>query len=195
MPTPERTTLPAIVDAARALLERGGPAQVTMQAVADRVGVRAPSLYKRVRDRDEVLRLVAEAAASDLSARFAETDGSLAALAATYRAFAHDGPESFRLLLASDAAAALAEVADPIVRATAELVGEERALDAARLVTAWATGFLTMELAGAFRLGGDLDEAFAYGLDVITTSLEGHAGRSPSGHAGFPGQVFPAHGS
>jgi hypothetical protein len=52
------------------------------------------------------------------------------------------------------------------------LVGDEHALDAARLFTAWATGFLHMELAGAFRLGGDVDDAFDYGLRRIIAGLE-----------------------
>ena len=39
------------------------------------------------------------------------------------------------------------------------------------LFTAWATGFLQMELAGAFRLGGDVDEAFDYGLDRLIHGL------------------------
>ena len=39
-------------------------------------------------------------------------------------------------------------------------------------MTAWATGFLTMELAGAFRLGGDLDEAYAFGLETIVAGLD-----------------------
>ncbi|MDF2575814.1 MAG: TetR family transcriptional regulator, partial [Agromyces sp.] len=47
MPTPERTTLAEIVRAGRDQLESGGPDGLTMQAVALRVGVRAPSLYKR----------------------------------------------------------------------------------------------------------------------------------------------------
>lgn len=166
MPTPERTTLPAIVTSARELLEERGAAGVTMQAVAERVGVRAPSLYKRVRDRDELLRLVAEDAASDLSRRFAATDGTITELAHAYRAFARAHPMSFRLLLDSDAAAgAFRDVADPIIAATSSL-------EAARLVTAWATGFLSMELAGAFRLGGDLDEAYAFGLDTIIAGLD-----------------------
>ncbi|NYF15625.1 AcrR family transcriptional regulator [Microbacterium sp. AK009] len=166
MPTPERTTLPAIVASARELLEQSGAAGVTMQAVAERVGVRAPSLYKRVRDRDELLRLVAEDAASDLSHRFAATGGTVTELAHAYRAFAHANPKSFRLLLDSDAAAgAFRDVAGPILDAT-------KSLEAARLVTAWATGFLTMELAGAFRLGGDLDEAYAFGLDTIVAGLD-----------------------
>ena len=48
------TTLEAIVAAGRELLEEGGVGAVTMLEVAYRVGVRAPSLYKRVRDRDQL---------------------------------------------------------------------------------------------------------------------------------------------
>ncbi|TVT52064.1 helix-turn-helix transcriptional regulator, partial [Amycolatopsis rhizosphaerae] len=66
MPTPERTSQEEIVKAARDILERHGPAQLTMQAVAERVGVRAPSLYKRVRNRDDLVRLVTEATVRDL---------------------------------------------------------------------------------------------------------------------------------
>ncbi len=69
MPTPERTSLEEIVEAAARLLEEGGPGAVTMQAVAQAVGVKAPSLYKRVRDREALLGLVGAAAADDLTAR------------------------------------------------------------------------------------------------------------------------------
>ncbi|WP_159606577.1 TetR/AcrR family transcriptional regulator, partial [Agromyces humi] len=69
MPTPDRTSLEAIVEAGRALLEADGLDGLTMQAVADRVGVRAPSLYKRVRNRDALVARIAEATLQDLSAR------------------------------------------------------------------------------------------------------------------------------
>ena len=39
------------------------------------------------------------------------------------------------------------------------------------MFTAWANGFISMELAGAFNLGGDLDEAFAFGIDRLTAAL------------------------
>lgn len=173
MPTPERTSLAAIVAAARELLEAGGPTAVTMQAVAARVGVRAPSLYKRVRDRDALLALVAEATADDLTARFAASGSSLAALGRAYREFAHEHPEGFRLLFAGDAAADRMGLAvQPVLQAAREAVGGEHALDAARLLTAWATGFVSMELAGAFRMGGDIDQAFEYGLERIIAAID-----------------------
>ncbi|MCR2812842.1 TetR/AcrR family transcriptional regulator [Microbacterium sp. zg.Y1090] len=172
MPAPERTTLPAIVAAARDLLEEGGTARVSMQAVAERVGVRAPSLYKRVRDRDALMRLVVEATVADLGSHLAASDGTLAGLARAYRAFGHARPEAFRLMYASSPdQLSLERASEPVLRAAHAAVGDERALDAARLLTAWATGFVSMELAGAFRLGGDIDAAFDYGLDRLDAAL------------------------
>ena len=50
-------------------------------------------------------------------------------------------------------------------------MGVEHALEGARLVVAWAHGFVSMELAGAFRLGGDVDEAFAFGVERLAVAL------------------------
>jgi hypothetical protein len=61
----------------------------------------------------------------------------------------------------------------PLLTLAERLVGPDRALDAARLLTAFVHGFVSMELAGAFRLGGDIDEAFRYGVDVLVDALTG----------------------
>ena len=63
------------------------------------------------------------------------------------------------------------------------LVGIERALEAARLLTAFVHGFVSMEIAGAFRLGGDVDRAFRYSLDAIIAGLQATAEGGP-GRAG-----------
>ena len=172
MPTPDRTSLAQIVAAGTEILEAEGPSGLTMRAVADRVGVRAPSLYKRVRDRDALLSLVATAAVDELGDRLAATDGTLAGIARAYRAFARERPEGFRLFLStSPDADSLARASAFVLRAADDLVGSAEALEAARLVTAWATGFSTMELAGAFRLQGDLEKAFEFGLARLTRAL------------------------
>lgn len=171
MPTPERTSLDAIVAAGRDILEFGGTVGLTMHAVAERVGVKAPSLYKRVKDRGAMQCLVADATVDDLASRLDVVDG-LPALARTFRAFAHERPEGFRLIFSGAASLdAIARASAPVLRAAGELAGEDDALAAARLVTAWATGFVTMELAGAFQLGGDVDRAFEFGLDRLSRAL------------------------
>ncbi|NED90215.1 TetR family transcriptional regulator, partial [Streptomyces sp. SID11233] len=82
-------------------------------------------------------------------------------------------PEAFRLVMHSTHAPrpALARAAQPLIDATAVLTGPEESLEAARFVTAWLTGFISMELSGSFRLGGDVDRAFAYGLEALYEGL------------------------
>jgi AcrR family transcriptional regulator len=183
MPTPSRTSLDAIVAAARALVTSGGVDALTMQAVAEKVGVRAPSLYKRVRDRSALLRLVVEDAlgelgeAMDRAAASGDPRTDLRALAMEFRSFAHAQPNLFGLLFvnAADAAAPdldlLARASSPVIRTAERLAGPDDALPAARTITAWAVGFVQMELSGAFQLGGDVQEAFDYGIDRLAVAL------------------------
>ncbi|MET8557319.1 WHG domain-containing protein [Streptomyces sp. NPDC004959] len=175
MPSPEKTSRAVIVTAGRELLESEGPDGLTMQKVATRVGVRAPSLYKHVANRAALLDAVAEATVEDLTGRIARTDGTLPAIARCYRAFSTAHPEAFRLVMHSAHAprAALSRAAQPLIDAARALVGEDESLDAARFVTAWLTGFLAMELSGSFRLGGDVDRAFTYGLEAMRRGLTG----------------------
>lgn len=172
MPTPDRTSLDEIVATGRALIETGGPARLTMQAVANRVGVKAPSLYKRVRDREALLQLVAQATADDLAQRLEASDRTLYGLAHAYRGFAKEHPEGFRLMFATEGSVqSLERITATVLQLGRELVGEDEALEAARLITAWATGFIDMELAGAFRLGGDVDRAFEFALARLAVGL------------------------
>ncbi|HLR83658.1 MAG TPA: WHG domain-containing protein [Nocardioidaceae bacterium] len=172
MPAPSRTSIAEIVSAGRDLLESGGPAALTMQKVAQKVGVRAPSLYKHVRDREALLSAVSAATIDDLAECFAGSEESLDSLFRAYRAFAHRWPEGFRLMFSPGAPLdSLERASEPVLAAARDLAGAE-ALEAARLMTAWATGFIHMELAGAFRLGGDVDHAFEYGLEHLRAGLE-----------------------
>jgi AcrR family transcriptional regulator len=184
-PTPARTSSHAILAAARAVLEDDGLDGLTMQAVAARVGVRAPSLYKHVVDRAALIRGVADAVVADLedalaiSRPSAEPGDDLRAIARRYRAFVRANPAGYGLLFADLPAGAapdpgrLALLARPILETVARVVGESDALPAARTFVAWAHGFTSMERAGAFRLGGDIDAAYAAGVDVILRGISG----------------------
>ncbi|MGW9167985.1 TetR/AcrR family transcriptional regulator [Agromyces sp. NPDC055658] len=182
MPAPDRTSLEEIIAAGRTVVESAGLDGLTMQAVADRVGVRAPSLYKRVRNRGALVALVAEATVHDLAARLdsaAPSGGDarrgLVGLARELRTFAHECPVAFGLVFAPGGGGVsqgvLTAASAPVLRVATALVGESDALPAARTITAWANGFVTMELAGAFRLGGDVDRAFDYGVERLAEAL------------------------
>lgn len=188
MPTPARTSLPQIVAAGREALARDGLDGLTMAQVAERVGVRAPSLYKRVRGRSDLVRLVAQDVLAELrtvldeAARTGDPAADLRALAVAFRDFARRDPNAHGLVflplpdgVAPDPAL-VAAAAAPVLRVAAALAGPDHALDAARTITAWASGFLRMELAGGFQLGGDVDEAFAFGVELLSRGLASPTG-------------------
>jgi hypothetical protein len=58
-----------------------------------------------------------------------------------------------------------------ILRFATELAGEEHGLEAARTFTAWAAGFVSMELNGNFKLGGDVDRAWRFGVARIIAAV------------------------
>jgi AcrR family transcriptional regulator len=176
MPTPDRTSLDAILLAARELLEADGPAGLTMAAIAARVGVRAPSLYKRVENREALLRSVAEATLTDLAERL-DGAGSAREVLDAFRAFGHERPAAFQLVMTPGPGVPTARrefgaaASAAALRVGEELVGPTHALDAARTLTAWVAGFVIMELNGGFQLGGDVDEAWDFGAGRVLAAL------------------------
>jgi AcrR family transcriptional regulator len=186
-PARARTSREAILAASRELLESGGLDAVTMVAVARRIGIRPPSLYKWFPDRGALVAAIAASASDELGRRLAavsdEVDAAsgIRSMAVAYRSFAHAHPRAYGLLFmdlptgsqlsAEDSARASA----PLLALTRRLAGQEHGLEAARLVTAFAHGFVSMELNGAFRLGGDVDAAFGFGVDVLVGALASRA--------------------
>lgn len=154
-----------------------------MQGVARAVGVRAPSLYKHVDSRGALIKLITESVVGDLgrvlegSVNGEDPGQDLHALARAFRAFARRHPESYRLIFAPMPEKSVPDTevlmagSDAVLRTAEALAGNENALEAARLVTAWIYGFMTMELAGVFRIEGDLDEAFEFAVSRLSTAL------------------------
>ncbi len=183
MPTPSRTSLVEIVAAGRELFESEGLPGLTMKRVAEKVGVRAPSLYKHVANRGDLVRLIAEDVVTELHDRLDTAVGGedprsdVNAMAHTFRSFVHENPAAYQLIFQPlpeewrpnpDLLAAATSI---VIHTASRLVGEDRALEAARTITSWAHGFVSMELAGVFRMGGDIDRAFDFGVERLTQAL------------------------
>ena len=164
-----------IVDAARDLLEQHGRDALTMRRVADRIGIRAPSLYKHFPDKAAVeIALIADGlgevatvleAAEERTKRTGAAE-SLADLATAYRSYALAHPHLYRLMterpLPRESLPAGLEdrAAAPLVRAT----GEEHL---ARATWAFAHGMVMLELAGRFPADADLDATWRIGVRAL----------------------------
>lgn len=96
---PLRTATPRarqIVEAARVLLERDGWDGVTMRDLADEVGMRAPSLYKHVANKDALKAVLVGVALAESGAALRPVV-DVAALLRDYRAVALAHPNLYRL--------------------------------------------------------------------------------------------------
>lgn len=181
MPAPARTSTEAVVAAGRAIIDRDGLAALTMLAVAEAVGVKGASLYKRVPGRDALVAMIAEQVTLELADEVEATlEGrdpieDLLAFAQAFRSFAHRNPATYPLLFDPHQGPVSPEVreraGEPVRRLAATFVGPDDELNAARMITAWAHGFCSMDLAGAFQLGGDVDEAWDYALRRLLVAL------------------------
>jgi AcrR family transcriptional regulator len=160
-----------IVAAAREILEAEGSAALTMRRVADRLGIRAPSLYKHLPDKGALEAAIISAGFEESAERFeaalAEGGEPLAALARAYREFARRHPHVYRLMterpLARERLLEGVEerAAAPLVRACG---GD---LDRARALWAFAHGMTILELNGRFPPDAELDAAWERGIEAF----------------------------
>jgi AcrR family transcriptional regulator len=92
---------PALIAAARALLDEGGPNSVGLREAARRVGVSPTATYRHFRDKDDLLASVAAEGFREFSAALAQAgcEGQpLSAMGAAYVDFALARPGMFRLM-------------------------------------------------------------------------------------------------
>jgi AcrR family transcriptional regulator len=159
-----------IVAAARELLEAEGPEGLSMRRVAERLGIRAPSIYKHLPDKQALQAAVISEGFDELAEVFERAvhgaDEPVAALARAYRAHATRHPHLYRLMTERplDRERLAAGVEERAARPLVEAAGDE---DAARALWAFAHGMAILELNARFPPGADLDAAWAKGVDAF----------------------------
>jgi AcrR family transcriptional regulator len=90
---------PALIAAARALLDEGGPEAVGLREAARRVGVSPTATYRHFRDKDDLLAAVAAEGFREFAAALAQSGReSFLAMGAAYVDFALARPGMFRLM-------------------------------------------------------------------------------------------------
>jgi AcrR family transcriptional regulator len=184
----------AVVAAALELVDAGGATgfeRLTLAAVAERVGVAVPSLYKHVAGLDALRTGVALEAV--LALRRVVTDeavgrsgaGALRAVARGIRSFANTHPGWYAAAQFAPAAGrddtvggdALSEAAASAVDAIAAVLRgfdlpTARTVDAVRLVRSAVHGFVVLEQGGGFGLPDDLDQSFDVVVDATVAGIE-----------------------
>ena len=183
MPRAGLTTL-RVTEEAEDVADEVGLTNLTLAAVAVRLGVRLPSLYKHVDGMDALQRLVAIRAKTELAAVLGQaavgkagTD-ALVAMSGACRAWAQAHPGRYAATVRAPepadaehtaASNAIISVAFAVL-AGYNLVGDD-AVDAVRALRATLHGFITLEQAGGFGLPADVDRSFDRLVAGLSTTL------------------------
>lgn len=173
-----------VVAAAAALIDAEGVDALTLTALAERLNVRAPSLYNHIAGLEGLRRELALMAMRDLGRTLGHAvmgrSGEAALIAAgnAYRAYAHAHPGLYALLqyVAPSAdeevqAAAYASVEVLLAVLAGYGLEGEPAIHAIRALRSALHGFVLLEMSGAFALDVEVGASFARMLALFTRGL------------------------
>lgn len=164
---------PVVVSAAADLADTVGFDRLTLAALAGRLGVRLPSLYKHIDSLDGLRRDVAVLAVTELGAAMGAAavgragSDALRSVAHAYRDYGRTHPGRYAATVRAPAAddvdhTAAAEAVLRVmlsVLAGYGLAGDD-AIDATRALRAALHGFVTLETGGGFGMPVDVDRSF-----------------------------------
>ncbi|HWQ11608.1 MAG TPA: WHG domain-containing protein [Roseiflexaceae bacterium] len=162
-----------VVMAAAELADAHGLEQLTLAQVAERLGVRLPSLYNHVAGMPGLRRELAHLGGRELAERLGRAaigkagDDAVLALARAYRAYVleHPGRYAATVRAPADDDLELQEIGRAIIGVALAVLepyglAREDALHAVRGLRSVVHGFATLELAGGFGMPLDRDESF-----------------------------------
>jgi len=182
-------TAAEVVRVAADIADETGFANVTLGLVAERLGVRAPSLYKHVDGLADLQHRIATLAmtelgdiASDAAAGLAGRD-ALAALASALRSYVTAHPGRYTATIGAE----FTGPDDPLLKAgtrVIELIGavlrgyridEALIVHAIRSVRCTLHGWAVLQAVNGFQWSGDLDVSFEALIDFMDSGLRGLA--------------------
>ncbi|MWV49126.1 TetR family transcriptional regulator [Rathayibacter sp. VKM Ac-2803] len=185
-----------VAEEAAAMADEVGLATLTLSALAERLGVRQPSLYKHIDSMAGLHRDIAVRAKRDLGEVLARASAgrsgaeAISAMSHAYRAWALQHPARYeaanRMPAPGDvedeaiSVAAVQVIADVL---TAYRLDGNDAVDAIRAFRSTLHGFVSYETAGAFQWSADIDRSFERLVGGFIVALDHRAetaDRSPS---------------
>ena len=152
---------------ARELLEQEGLDAISMRRIAERLGIRAPSIYKHLPDKQALENAIISSGFEEQALVFetavAKSRDPIGAIAGAYRDFARQHPHLYRLMTERelDREGLVAGVEDRAALPVFEAFGRNR--DLARAAWAFAHGTLILEIDERFLPGADLDRTWQAG--------------------------------
>ena len=162
-PTRERIFIESL-----ALLESKGLAGFSMRNLADRLHIKAPSLYKHVEGRDEIIAELQAFGIRQFGQAIASAKNSNRAIALAYRKWAKENPHLYEVTLRTPLLRDRlpAGLEDGVTQMIIELTGKDH--EHARAVWALMHGLVDLEIAGRFPKNANLDKTWTRAIQMLS---------------------------
>ena len=175
----------AVVAAGAALADEVGLVGLTMGLLAERVGVRTPSLYKHVDSLGALQRGIAVQAKRELGAALARAavgrsgPDAVRAFADAWRRWVLDHPGRYAATVRAPAADDEEDrrASDDALQVLLDILAGfglrgARAIDAARALRSALHGFASLEAAGGFGMPRDVNHSYRFLVDTLIIGLQ-----------------------
>jgi AcrR family transcriptional regulator len=173
-----------VVEAAERMIDEPDASPLTLAALAARLGVKQPSLYKHIDGMDDLRRSIAVRAKLEVAAVMARSavgkagGDAITAMSLSYRKWAATHPGRYAATVRAPATGDADEEAASFeitkvafeILAGLGLKGDD-AVDAIRALRAALHGFVTLEAGGGFGLPADVDRSFDRLIAGLVISL------------------------
>ncbi len=176
---------PAVVEAAAKLVDEESIDQLSLGRLAERLGIRTPSLYNHIAGLPGLKRDLTLYSLRELRDRLTHAtigksrSEAIVALADAYRAYAREAPGRYSLTQQAPDPndqewSAMGQQLIEIVQAILApyKLREEDAIHAIRSLRSIVHGFISLEVAGGFKMPVKLDESFHWLINLFITGLE-----------------------
>lgn len=183
MPYPSQINRESIIETARELIEAQGIDAVTLRMVADTLGVKPPSLYRYIKNKNAMLLAVNEVTNQELTKVIMKADDAstslterLVRMALAYRQYAHEHPICYAMAMGSNAEIRpsqdmLVQLILPLQDLFAQFTDEEQSLVALRGAFAMLHGWVSLEISQQLQRGGDLNAHFEQSFRAYLAGL------------------------
>lgn len=156
-----------ILEEAFLLINEDGLVKLSMRNLADRLHIKAPSLYKHIQNRDEIVAYVQTLGIESFAQALKAARNTRRAKILAYRDWALENPNLYEITFRHPLRRDLlpAELESQVTGYVIELAGGDH--EHARAVWALLHGLVDLELVGRFPSNADIDKTWSSAIKLI----------------------------
>lgn len=174
MPSRQPVTVDLIGNAAYSLVVAGGLESLSMRSIAEKLGIKAPSLYKHISNREQIVALVQAKGMREFGEWFLAAGPTTRDKVLAYRSWAYSNPHLYYVVMREPLQREHLPpgTEEHVLMAVVEAAGGNH--ENARAMWSLLHGLIDLEFQHRYPPGADLDSTWNHAVKLIEGSRSAH---------------------